>query len=74
LASFAEWLAGKPTGMNQLLWSSALHLFGYFIAVPMISGLIGLGIGFVTGYGVRAMVSRRRRRRYMRGKFFGEKL
>jgi hypothetical protein len=52
----------------------ALHLLGYFIAVPMITGLIGLGIGFVTGYGVRALVSRRRRRRYMRGKFFGEKL
>jgi hypothetical protein len=51
-----------------------LHLFGYFIAVPMITGLIGLGIVFVTGYGVRAMVSRRRRRRYMRSKFFGEKL
>jgi hypothetical protein len=34
----------------------ALHLLGYFIAVPMITGLIGLGIGFVTGYGVRALV------------------
>jgi hypothetical protein len=52
-----------------------VYLFSYFAAEPTSVGLlINLGIGFLTGYGVREIISRARRRRYRTSSFFRERL